>query len=255
MSALIPFQFDGRQVRVVDIDGAPYFVGKDICDALGYADHTNAAKQHCRGVVKRHPIADSLGRMQETRVLPESDVLRLIMGSALPAAEMFERWVFEEVLPTIRRTGSYVSPAQQPLTIATDALRLAPLAVRAARALGLDQNAAAISANQMVIKLTGVNLLQDFGHTHLKAANQDTQYFTPSDIGARIGVSAKKLNIQLAAAGFQIKRGKAWELTDVGRTHARIFDTGKRHHDGVPVQQIKWASSVAGVLNVKREAL
>lgn len=86
------------------------FVAKDVCLALGYADPTNAMKQHCRGVVKRHPILDSLGRTQEARVLTEPDVLRLIIGSTLPSAVAFERWVFEEVLPSIRKTGAYLAP-------------------------------------------------------------------------------------------------------------------------------------------------
>ncbi len=77
--------------------------------ALGYADPTNAMKQHCRGVVKRHPIVDSLGRTQKVRVLTEADMFRLVVSSTLPSAEAFERLVFEEILPAIRKTGSYVS--------------------------------------------------------------------------------------------------------------------------------------------------
>lgn len=110
-SSITPFQFESHAVRVLtDETGEPLFVGKDVCVALGYADHTNAMKQHCRGVVKRHPITDSLGRTQEVRVLSEPDVLRLIVSSHLPEAEKFERWVFEEVLPSIRKTGAYVAP-------------------------------------------------------------------------------------------------------------------------------------------------
>lgn len=101
------FSFEGAQIRSVVIDGEPWFVGKDVCRVLGYADPVNAMKQHCRGVVKRHPIIDRLGRRQEVRILSEPDVMRLICGSKLPAAERFERWVFEEVLPAIRRTGRY----------------------------------------------------------------------------------------------------------------------------------------------------
>ena len=66
-------------------------------------------KQHCRGVVKRHPIVDRLGRKQEARILPESDVMRLICGSTLPEAVAFEKLVFEEILPTIRKHGAYVT--------------------------------------------------------------------------------------------------------------------------------------------------
>lgn len=88
--------FNDFKMRIVVIDGEPWFVGKDVAAALGYVDTTNAMKQHCRGVVKHHLIADSLGRMQETRVLSEPDMLRLIVNSTLPSAERFERWVFDE---------------------------------------------------------------------------------------------------------------------------------------------------------------
>ena len=120
-SEVIPFAFGGKTVRAVTgKSGEPCFVGKDVCDALGYADHINAMKQHCRGVVKRHPIIDSLGRIQEARVLSEPDVMRLIVSSNLPAAQAFERLVFEEILPTIRKTGRYgvenaASPSPGPI--------------------------------------------------------------------------------------------------------------------------------------------
>lgn len=108
---LVSFSFEENNVRTVVVDDTPYWVGKDVCLVLGYADTINAIKLHCKGVAKYHPIVDTLGRPQEARIISEPDLLRLIIGSRLPAAEKFERWVFEEVLPTIRKTGSYgVSP-------------------------------------------------------------------------------------------------------------------------------------------------
>lgn len=111
---IVPFLFDDFEVRVVSIDGDAWFVARDVATVLGYSDVTNAIKQHCRGVAKHHPIVDRLGRKQEVRVIGESDVLRMIVSSRLPAAEHFERWVFEEVLPEIRRTGSYNSTPALP---------------------------------------------------------------------------------------------------------------------------------------------
>ncbi len=107
MSNIIPFQFEKHSIRVVtDESGEPLFVGKDICEALGYKDPTTAIRNHCKGVQKQHPL-QTPGGMQELRVLTEPDVLRLIVNSTLPAAEPFERWVFEEVLPAIRKNGHY----------------------------------------------------------------------------------------------------------------------------------------------------
>lgn len=101
------FAFEGAPVRVVDIDGDVWFAAKDVAERLGYANAADAVSKHCRGVAKRYPLSTA-GGVQEIRVLAEADVLRLIVGSKLPAAQRFERWVFEEVLPAVRKTGGYL---------------------------------------------------------------------------------------------------------------------------------------------------
>lgn len=108
-TSLIPFQFGTFPIRTFSIDGDPWFVAKDVAEALGYKDTVNAVKQHCKGVAKHHPL-QTTGGMQEVRIINEPDVLRLIVKSGLPEAERFEKWVFEEVLPAIRKTGSYAVP-------------------------------------------------------------------------------------------------------------------------------------------------
>lgn len=95
------------EVRTITEDGVTLFCGKDVTAALGYKDTTNAIKQHCKGVVKRHLLTE--GGNQLTNFIPEGDIYRLAARSELPGADAFERWIFDEVLPTIRRTGSYAS--------------------------------------------------------------------------------------------------------------------------------------------------
>lgn len=107
---LIPFTYDQNSVRLIEDGGQILFCGKDVASILGYKDATNALKLHCRGVVKHHPIVDSLGRSQSARFITEPDLYRLITRSKLPEAEKFERWVFEEVLPSIRARGGYLTP-------------------------------------------------------------------------------------------------------------------------------------------------
>ena len=104
MNQIIPFTYEGNNVRTLTTeDGTPLFCGKDIATALGYKDTTNALKLHCRGVVKHHPIVDSLGRSQSARFITEPDLYRLVFNSKLPMAEKFEAWVTSEVLPSIRK--------------------------------------------------------------------------------------------------------------------------------------------------------
>lgn len=109
MSSLTLFSFESHSVRAFNINGAPWFVGKDVAEALGYKDPTTAIRSHCKGVLKLHPLTTA-GGTQDVRVINEPDTFRLIVGSNLPEAERFERWLFEEVLPTIRQTGRYEAP-------------------------------------------------------------------------------------------------------------------------------------------------
>ena len=81
----------------------------DIAAALGCAKPRNAITAHCRYALKRGvPHPQALNKELETLFIPEGDVYRLITHSKLPSAEKFERWVFDDVLPMIRRTGGYV---------------------------------------------------------------------------------------------------------------------------------------------------
>ena len=98
------------KIRTIEIDGKPYFVGTDVAKALGYSNPRKAILDHCKGVTKRDTPTSS--GIQSMSYINEGDLYRLIMKSKLPSAEKFESWVMDEVLPTIRKTGSY----QKPLT-------------------------------------------------------------------------------------------------------------------------------------------
>lgn len=164
MNSLIPFDFDQHPVRAfADEDGSAWFVGRDVAEALGYERPSDALQQHCKGAVKRRPLPTA-GGIQDVRLISEPDLYRLVVGSRLPAAERFERWVFEEVLPTIRRTGSYFAqPAAADMRGVNTAFWLIPPAVRAGRALGLPREAAIVAANRTVASLTGVDAMQLLG--------------------------------------------------------------------------------------------
>lgn len=98
-------------VRVLYEDGKPLFCGADACKALGYKNQHDALTRHCKGVVKRYPLTN--GGKQQMNFLPEGDLYRLITHSKLPSAEKFEHWVFDEVLPAIRKNGMYgADPAE-----------------------------------------------------------------------------------------------------------------------------------------------
>lgn len=94
------------EIRTVTKNNKTYFAGSDVASALGYAIPHKAVQTHCKGVLKWN-IPTKSGN-QDVLFIPEGDVYRLIMRSKLPAAEKFESWVMDEVIPSIRKNGGYI---------------------------------------------------------------------------------------------------------------------------------------------------
>lgn len=95
------------QVRMIEKEGKIFAIGSDVAKSLGYSIPSKAINTHCKGVSKMEVPTN--GGIQEMLVITEGDIYRLITKSKLPSAEKFESWVFDEVLPQIRKTGSYQS--------------------------------------------------------------------------------------------------------------------------------------------------
>lgn len=98
------------KVRVVPVDGEPWFVGKDVAEALGYSNPRKALSDHVdtddKGVTK----CDTLGGTQEMTIINESGLYSLALSSKLPSAREFKRWITKEVIPSIRKHGAYMTP-------------------------------------------------------------------------------------------------------------------------------------------------
>ena len=103
------------QIRTVAIDNEPWFVGKDVAEALGYSNARDALRVHVDAEDKGVANHDTLGGKQKLTIINESGLYALIFGSKLPNAKKFKRWVTSEVLPTIRKTGSYGTPKVPPV--------------------------------------------------------------------------------------------------------------------------------------------
>ncbi|MCT3077191.1 BRO family protein [Leuconostoc citreum] len=108
MNKVEVFNFETNDVRTVVINSEAWFVGKDVADALGYTKSRNALTKHVdEDDALKRGVTDNLGRLQETTLINESGVYSLIFGSKLESAKRFKKWVTSEVLPAIRKTGSY----------------------------------------------------------------------------------------------------------------------------------------------------
>lgn len=115
MSNITPFDFDGHPIRVVtDDSGEPWFAANEVCECLGFANPHDAVARHVDSDdLGKREVTDGLGRKQLTNHVNESGMYALIFGSTKAEAKRFKRWVTSEVLPSIRRTGSYTGPAAQ----------------------------------------------------------------------------------------------------------------------------------------------
>ena len=109
-SQLQLFSFEGKEVRTLKINGEPWFVGKDITTILGYKQAAKAVREHVDDEDKGVSILGTPGGKQQVQIINESGVYSLIFGSQLPNAKKFKHWVTSEVLPAIRKTGSYQLP-------------------------------------------------------------------------------------------------------------------------------------------------
>lgn len=112
MDNLQLFNFEGNEVRTLKINDEPYFVGKDVANILGYSNTRKALQDHVDLEDKKDgvTIRDSIGRNQKPTVINESGLYSLILSSKMPNAKRFKRWVTSEVLPAIRKNGSYQIP-------------------------------------------------------------------------------------------------------------------------------------------------
>lgn len=99
------------EIRTIEKNGEPWFVGKDVAAALGYERPTKAILDHVDDEDKDEvPIQDSIGRSQNTPIINESGLYSLVLSSKLPTAKKFKRWITSEVIPSIRKHGAYMTP-------------------------------------------------------------------------------------------------------------------------------------------------
>lgn len=163
------------EIRTVEIEGKPFFCGSDVAKALGYAIPSKAVNTHCKGVSKME--APTNGGIQELLFIPEGDLYRLIVSSKLPTAEKFEHWVFDEVLPSIRKHGGYISGQAEmsPEELMAKALQVAQktLEEREARIGVLTAENSALTVEKQILQpkadyfdeLVDRNLLTNFRET------------------------------------------------------------------------------------------
>ncbi len=190
------------QIRTIDEKGTVYFCGRDVAKALGYVNSNKALKDHCEkdGVTNRYLI-DSMGRKQVAAFINEGNLYRLMTHSKLPEAEKFASWVYDEVLPSIRKTGEYKMPAKKK---SDDDLKIQKAEIARINAEARLKNADTKQAQELlkIAAATDTNYKQVL---HAYAANILTgqpilplpevseRTYSASEIAEILGVSANKI--------------------------------------------------------------
>lgn len=220
------FKFEQNEVRTMLVNDVPYFVANDVAKTLGYKNPSKATKDHCKKAIKSWGN-DSLGRRQEFKIIPESDVYRLVIKSNLPNAEKFEEWVMEEVLPSVRKYGMF----------ATDELLDNPDLLIEVATRYKEEKALRLIAEQKVAEY-------EPKITYLDMILSSTDTVTTSQIAADYGMSARALNKLLHNLGVQRKVSGQWLLykKHMNCGYTKSHTTKIRQSDGLDriVMSTKW---------------
>lgn len=241
---IVAFTFESKNLRVTTgVDGEPRFVATDVCAVLGIQNTTDALKR-LDDDEKGIDSIDTLGGKQDMAVVNESGLYVLILGSRKSEAKRFKRWVTHEVLPSIRRTGSYsvpgaVSALPAPTQDRVTALLLIGDAV--AKVPGVKHGIAMAATLTCIHENTGLSV--ETMRRALPACNEPQAAVNPTKLGEQIGLSARAVNLRLAALGFQEHNDRGeWELTEAGRAWGEALPYSRNGHSGY---QILWRPEVA----------
>lgn len=257
MSSLIPFEYEGKQVRIVEQDGEPWFVAADICAVLDISKHRDAITKlddDERGSVR----VDTLGGPQDVAAISEPGMYKLALRSDKPNAKPFIRFVTHDVLPSIRKTGAYVAPNAP---VAQDTLNAAVSDWSALKHVAADffndKNQILLAVNKAIRTRHNVDFISLLGQEKQAplqlVAPTNKPLLTPSEIGVALNMTAQAVNKRLVALCLQIKDRAAkgytfYRLTEAGQQYGVYLDVGKAHGNGTPVRQLKWTDAVLKLL-------
>lgn len=212
------------EVRTMVIDNEPWFVGKDVAETLGYGNPRDAVSKHVDDEDKRDGVAirDSIGREQCPVFINESGLYSLVLKSQLPTAKKFKHWVTSEVLPSIRKTGTYVEPS-----VSSDYLFLLAESMRQK-----EQEIARLSTENQI----QAEVIADYTPKiqYLDTIINSGDALATTQIAADYGMSANKLNKILHSAGIQRNVNGQWILyhKHMGMGYTKSETISFTHSDG-----------------------
>lgn len=218
------FNFESHEVRSLLLNNEPWFVGKDVAEALGYSKARNAIATHIDSEDKKDaPIQGTLGGVQEMTVINESGLYSLVLSSKLPSAKKFKRWVTSEVLPALRKTGQYQVKELSGQELMAKAL-IEAQNVLAAKDKQIEQMKPKADYYDQILQSKSLVLI--------------------SQIAKDYGLGAPTMNKKLHELGVQYKQGGQWLLyskyQNKGYTHSRTINITRSDGRSDVRMQTEW---------------
>jgi Prophage antirepressor len=203
------------EIRTLEQGDKPLFCGSDVAKALGYVIPSKAINTHCKGVSKMEVPTN--GGIQQMLFITEGDIYRLIVNSKLPSAEKFERWVFDDVLPTVRQHGLY---AKEELLNDPDLFISALQKLKAEKERSKFLELENAQSRQIICELQPKASYYDL-------ILQNKSVIPVSQIAKDYGMSGKAFNKMLHDLGVQFKQCNTWLLyqcyADQGYTQSKTY--------------------------------
>lgn len=231
MNELQNFNFEGNKVRTVLINDEPYFVGKDIADILGYSNTSKAIRDHVDEEDKLTERIVLSGQNREVITINESGMYSLVLSSKLPNAKKFKRWVTNEVLPSIRKHGAYMTDEK-----IEEALLNPDTIISLATQLKNEREGRLIAEQQ-------VKEFQPKVSYYDKVLSNDA-LMTISLIAKDYGMSGTDMNKLLHELGVQYRQGGTWLLyakyQRTGWTHSETTMVSRKDGTEKAVLNTKW---------------
>ena len=240
------------EIRTITVEGEIWFIATDVCRALEIKNVSDAVDRLDDDEKNTIVINEGITGNPNKAIISEAGLYGLILTSRKPEAKEFKRWIKHEVLPAIRKTGSYsIHNESNPNTPATNAFKdVRTLANEIQEEfIGVQRGIAISQALDIAEKVHNV-LLQSL-KSLLPPAEHDTGYLNPTRIGEKLGgVPAQVVNKMLARKGLQYKDGKDWRLTENGKFYGEEMPYTRNNHSGY---QIRWNEDVLKVAKCQEE--
>ncbi len=245
MNSIVQFSNEFASLRAVTINGDPWFVAADVCEALTIS--TEATRRLDDDEKGLH-TTQTLGGQQEMTVINESGLYSLILTSRKPEAKKFKKWVTSEVLPSIRKTGGYALGSSVRRDRQSSEMREASLIAKynlqTLKLFGVAPEMATVITAKMVKEYTGVDYMP-----HLTGyISVEDKPLTPTQLGQLMdGMTPRAVNDWLVRRNLQVKDAKGnYLLTELGKQYGVMepFQSATSKHAGY---RVKWYRRVASV--------